>query len=240
MNKKYFLFGIRPQTWISAFVLVLASFSLHAMEPGQFTAMGPATSKRIALTFDDGPGPQTPEFLSLLKKYNVKATFFMLSEQVKNRKKVARQVAEEGHEIANHTSTHRNYLQYSKQVGEDKAKEDLILDMQQSRDIIEEQTGKKLSILRMPHGIDRPWIKEAAKKAGFILVNWTYGSDWVKMPEEEQTKQYVNSIKPGAIFLFHDGSSHREKSLRMTEAVIRSAQAQGYEIVTVGDLLGVR
>jgi peptidoglycan/xylan/chitin deacetylase (PgdA/CDA1 family) len=92
----------------------------------------------------------------------------------------------------------------------------------------------------MPHGIDRPWIKEAAKETGFILVNWTYGADWLSTPEDQLEKSYINAIEPGAIFLFHDGGSKRDKSLKLTEAVIKAAQEQGYQIVPVGELLGIK
>jgi peptidoglycan/xylan/chitin deacetylase (PgdA/CDA1 family) len=110
--------------------------------------------------------------------------------------------------------------------------------MNESRHVIESATGKKLKILRMPHGIDKPWIKAAAKQAGFVLVNWTYGSDWLSTPAEKQIPGYVKAVKPGAIILLHDGWPKSDKSLAITEAVIKAAREKGIEIVTVGELLG--
>jgi len=217
-------------------------------KPGDFITSGPASAKKVALTFDDGPGPQTARYLELLDNYGVKATFFMLAEQVKYRPKIAREVAEKGHEIASHTYNHTNYLTVYKAAAEQnpqapgkaaaQARAQLVDDMARSRKIIEQATGARLSLLRMPHGIDRPWIKEAAREAGFVLVNWTYGGDWLKLPEAEIAENYARALKPGAILLLHDGGSRREKSLALTESLLKAAREGGYEIVTLGELIG--
>ena len=232
--------------------LLIPATAVAQLKPGDFVTGGPTTAKRIALTFDDGPGPNTVKFLALLRKYNVKATFFMLGDQARQRPAIARQVAEEGHEIGNHTMTHINYAaryKYrlsqtagSKEKAVELVKADLLADMRQSRQILEKETGAKLRILRMPHGIDKPWIKETARDAGFILANWTYGADWTSPPPnpvEELKKSYVHALRPGVIFLIHDGWPKSDKSLSVTEAVIKAAQANGYEIVTLGELIGL-
>jgi peptidoglycan/xylan/chitin deacetylase (PgdA/CDA1 family) len=224
-----------------------------ALKPGAFVTEGPPHVKRIALTFDDGPGPHTQEYLDLLDRYHVKATFFMLAEQVQYRKKLAAEVLAKGHEVGSHTYNHENYLLvYRKNAkkypatddGKAKAAADskaaLIADMKKSRTITEAAIGSKLTILRMPHGVDRPWVKDAAREAGFVLVNWTFGEDWLPKTEPELEHDYIKALKPGAIFLLHDGGTKREKSLQATEALIKAAQAQGYEMVTVSELIGNR
>ncbi len=258
MKRKYLISGIPPLhkfhltlLFVFSFLFVV-SFSDAGLVPGSFVTKGQTTSKRIALSFDDGPGPQTDKFIELLDRYNVKATFFMLGEQTKYRPLVAKAIAEKGHEIGNHTTTHLNYLHeyrtIEKKFGADPAASqkatsqvrlELVDDMKASRKIIEGATGVKLKICRMPHGIDRPWVNEAAREAGFIMVNWTYGADWFSKPLEELEPGYLKAIQPGAIFLFHDGGSRREKSLALTEAVIKAAKEKGFEIVTVGKLLGL-
>src|SRR5262245_50324955 len=90
--------------------LFLSCSVLAAPKAGDVVTQGPTTSKRIALTFDDGPGPRTDAYLDLLDKYGVKATFFMLAEQANNRPKMAKAVADKGHEVASHTYNHTNYL----------------------------------------------------------------------------------------------------------------------------------
>lgn len=244
MKKRFSIFGhlpLRKYVFISSLIFSLAGSILAGpLAPGSFVTKGPSTVKRIALSFDDGPGPQTEKFLDLLDRYQVKGTFFMLSEQVKYKPRIAKMVVDRGHEAASHTTSHKNYAKLAKEKSISEAKVDLLADMANSRKTIEDATGAKLKILRMPHGIDRPWIKEAAKETGFVLVNWTYGADWLSTPEVELRKTYVKAIEPGAIFLFHDGGSKRDKSLALTQAVIEAAKSQGYEIVTVGELLDLK
>ena len=243
-----FLESLCPIPAALALVIFLVIPALTGPKPGDFLTQGPTTAKKIALTFDDGPGPNTEKFLELLDRYHVKATFFMLGEQVRIRSAIAKEVVAKGHEIGNHTMTHMNYNKRYKarlsEVGDPTkaaslAKADLVKDMQQSRGLIEKAIGRKLILLRMPHGIDRPWIKSAAKEAGFVLVNWTYGTDWNSTTAQEQIPGYLKAIKPGAVILLHDGWPKSQKSLEITEAVIKAAQEKGFEMVTLGELLGV-
>ena len=97
-----------------------------------------------------------------------------------------------------------------------------------------------MTYLRMPHGIDGPWVHEAAKEAGFILVNWTYGADWTSPPPDpiaSLKNSYVKALQPGTIYLIHDGWPKSEKSLAVTEAILIAAKEKGFELVTVGELL---
>lgn len=221
-----------------------------AIYPGEFYTSGPSSAKKIALTFDDGPGPETEKFLDLLKRHQVKATFFMLGELAGYKPLVVKRVTDDGHEVASHTTYHTNYKstykkifaeQSSKGRGDEEAvkevKQMLLADMKKSDALIQKATGQKISLCRMPHGIDRPWIKETAREMGYTLVNWTYGADWSPQSYEQLLPGYLKAIKPGAIFLFHDGGRNRVKSLQLTEAVILEAKKQGYSIVPVGELL---
>jgi len=227
--------------------------SMGESTPKVFYYEGPKTEKQIALTFDDGPGPHTQEFLDLLDRYKVKATFFMLGELAEFRGSVAKEVLTRGHEVGNHTFNHKNYLKELKdqirQSNETKenhphatavVKKELLEDMNKSRAVIEKAIGKKLTICRMPHGVDATWVHEVARDAGFILVNWTYGADWTKASAEELIPSYIKAIRPGAILLLHDGGNKREKTLQITEAVIKAAQEKGYKMVTVTELLKLK
>ncbi len=226
------------------FLFVLIFFSnliWAAPKPGDFVAQGPAGQKKMTLTFDDGPGAHTEAFLNLLEKYQVKATFFMLGQQAKTRPRVAKMVFDRGHEIGSHTYSHVNYLKHLKNLeakygnpgkAKDKAQADLLADMKKTRQILE-QTGAKIQICRMPHGIDRPWIKNVAKQEGVVLVNWTFGADWTKLPFEKLKNGYIQAVKPGAILLFHDDGKNWEQTLQIVEAVIVAAREKGYSIVPV-------
>jgi peptidoglycan/xylan/chitin deacetylase (PgdA/CDA1 family) len=168
-----------------------------------------------------------------------------LSNKVKNHPEVAKMVLARGHEIGDHTIRHDNYKLVMREMkekdpqnGAAKAQQVLVDDMKKSRAVIETALGVKLRFLRMPYGIDGGWVHDAAREAGFVLVNWTWGADWDKDSAEQLIPGYVKALKPGAIILLHDGWPKSDKSLAITEAVLKAAKEKGYEVVTVGQLLG--
>lgn len=218
----------------------------------RFYASGPTAEKKLSLTFDDGPGPMTPQFLDLLDRYNAKATFFLLAELVPYRAELTNDIVRRGHEVGSHSVRHENYHALMKKLMRkyaettshrpqalEETKSLLLIDMQNSRATIERSIGRKIFLYRMPHGIDAPWVRETAAEAGFTLVNWTYGSDWTPDPLETQIEAYKKAIKPGAILLLHDGGTKRDKSLAITEAILKTAQQEGFQIVPVGTLLKI-
>jgi len=218
------------------FLFLLAPLSLRALQPGDFVTHGPATSKRVALSFDDGPGPFTPQVLDILKKNGVHATFFMNGDQVKIRPGFAKRVREEGHEIGDHTYSHRNFYTY-------KATDPVVklrAQMSLSKEVIREATGVTPVLCRMPYGYSRAWVRPIAKEQGYVLVNWTFGCDWRKMEPEAKRTAYLKAIHPGAIFLMHDGGVHREGTLYALEGLVSELKKRGYEMVTVGELIGVK
>lgn len=203
-----------------------------------FYAQGPKDKKVIALTFDDGPGPWTLPILDLLDQTQVKATFFMSGDQVAIRPKIAKAVKERGHEIGDHTYSHMNFYAYEKKFGLEKTKEKISEEIQKSKLIIESTLGIKLTLCRMPHGYNKPWMGELANKFKYTFINWTFGEDWHKIPQEQMVKDYIKQIQPGAILLFHDGGKNRKKTLEMLPPIIEEAKKKGYTLVPVGELIG--
>lgn len=222
---------------LSALLLIFSAPLWAAVVPGSFQADGPKTKKAIALTFDDGPGLFTGQVLDVLDHYKVKATFFMNGDQVQIRPQTARDVAKRGHEVGDHTWSHRNFYPFEKKNGTEKTREAVREEIRKSKRLIEETLKGSLKLCRMPHGYHRPWIKEVAKEYGYALVNWTFGEDWLNIPEEKMTEEYLAKVRPGAILLFHDGGKGREKTVKIVPKVIEKARARGLKIVTVSELL---
>jgi peptidoglycan-N-acetylglucosamine deacetylase len=239
-----------PTTSALLLGLALTLSQALALEPGRLYTRGPATGKQLALTFDDGPGPDTLKVADLLDRHRVHATFFLQGNLVSNRADVVRELARRGHELASHTSNHRNYLAHYRslaagtnpgspaaQKAETRARNDLITDMRLAHSEIKHHAGIVTRLCRMPYGIDRPWVRDAAREAGYALVNWTYGADWEPKPAHELLPGYLNAIQPGAILLFHDGGRNRTKTITLVDAVIQDAKSKGYQFVTVSQLL---
>lgn len=218
-------------------LLFLALVSIVRAEElpwGAFYGQGDPKTKAISLTFDDGPNPATPKFLELLKEENIRATFFMLGSQAEAHPKIAKAVAEAGHEIGNHTQRHISYQGFQ---GDGPAK--LREEIDHAEKAIQSATGVRPDLLRMPHGFMRSWVKEVAKEKRLVIVHWTYGSDWLKTPKDKMVEEYRAQVRPGAIFLFHDGAGSRETTLACVRAVIAEAKKKGYQVLPAGKLLGL-
>ena len=194
--------------------------------------------KVVALTFDDGPSPQwTPLILDELKKANVKATFFMLGEHVKKYPQVARRVAAEGHDIGNHTYSHR-VLIYYKMV-------ELENEIKQAENVIRQVTGKTTVFFRPP----KAWLtgeeKQKIKELGYQVVLWSLNSkDWVTFDDKYIIKYLLHHVRPGDIILFHDSGGvftveggNRKETVLAIRKLIERLKERGYRCVTVSELL---
>ncbi|MFA5975946.1 MAG: polysaccharide deacetylase family protein [Elusimicrobiota bacterium] len=214
------------------FLLVLPS--AFAYTPGKFYFTGHTKEKLIALTFDDGPGPFTPKILDLLKQHNARATFFMEGDLVPSHAAIAKQVAEAGHEIGNHTWRHLDFHKIKEQPAERLAQE-----LARAEEAIQQATGVQARVVRMPHGYyNKTWLLPTLKEHGYALVHWTFGTDWfLKKTPEQMADEYLKNAHPGAIFLFHDGGRHREKTLAALQIILSALEQQGYRFVAAEDLL---
>jgi len=190
---------------------------------------------QFALSYDDGPGQITGELLALLEKRKAKATFFMLGSSVRRYPELAKKVHDAGHLVANHTDTHKNWFKIGNSADREKV---LSSEVRKAEEAIVKATGFKPDILRMPNGYTKPWVREALKKMGYRAANWSYGSDWTKTPEAKMIEEYRKATRAGAVLLLHDGGGKsREKTLRITEAVLDEAARLGLEPVRLDTLL---
>jgi peptidoglycan-N-acetylglucosamine deacetylase len=212
--------------------LMFSSLADTALIPGDLVWKVNTTVPVVALSFDDGPGPYTEKVLDMLKTHNAKATFFMLGELVKTQPQIAQSIVKAGHEPASHTYTHTNFAKTPPETGTPKLTDSI----RKTQDVIEQAVGQRPRYVRMPHGIDRPWIREVAKEQGLVLVNWTFGYDWFNMTREVMAKSYVDQIRPGAIILMHDGGK-RQKTVDVLEILLQALNEKGYQVVSVGELL---
>jgi len=204
---------------------------------GKFYSEGDRKKAEFALTYDDGPGYITEDLLKLLEKHGVKAAFFMLGASARIYPERARKVAVAGHLVCNHTDSHKLWKKTANLPGHEVI---LQKELEKAAAAIEKAAGVRTTVLRMPNGYDKPWVREVARRLGYTLVNWTYGSDWTRLSEEKMTAEYVKAVKPGAILLLHDGGGKaREKNLRITEAILLEAKKKGLAPVRLDELLGL-
>jgi peptidoglycan/xylan/chitin deacetylase (PgdA/CDA1 family) len=196
------------------------------------------SEKEVALTFDDGPSPVwTPQILDELKSAGVKATFFMLGRHVEKYPEVARRVAEEGHEIGNHTYDHHVLFYYTPS--------ELIEQIEKTARVIEKITGQTPRFFRPP----KAWVTEREKKTikdlGYTIVLWTLNSkDWVTFDDKYMIKYLLRHTRPGDIILFHDSGGafaaeggDRHETVLAVKCLIERLKERGYSFVTLSELL---
>ncbi|MEN3043357.1 MAG: polysaccharide deacetylase family protein, partial [Fervidobacterium sp.] len=186
--------------------------------------------KIIFITIDDGPGNYTPQILDLLKEYNIKAIFFVSGDTVLGYQEHLKREYEEGHSIGSHTYCHRSYYKLQKTADLEILKQTLRSDIEKTEENIKKIIPEiKIRYLRMPEGYSKDWVKEIAKEYGYKIINWTAGYDWLQEPVEQTIERYKKSLKPGGIYLFHDGKDRGLKTIKILSELIPYALSQGYK-----------
>lgn len=182
--------------------------------------------KQIAITFDDGPNPiYTQKLLDGLKKRDVKASFFLLGKEVELYPEIVKKIKEDGHLIGVHSYEHVNFTQ----IGNDAAVEQI----RKTGNAIEAVTGENPGFIRPPYGC---WKKSLHDRVPMIEVLWDVDPlDWATTSADSVTQRILKAVdKGGTIILLHDASA---SSVQAALAVIDALTEQGYEFVTVEELL---
>ncbi len=185
--------------------------------------------KAIALTFDDGPWPTTTQqILEILKKNNIKATFFWVGRYLQTYPDIGKQVAAAGHVIGNHTWNHQ-YIKYNE--------EGAAREIDRTSSLIEELTGIQTSIFRPPGGILNNGLAAYAQKKNYTVVMWSADSlDWRALTESLMDN-VMRQAKSGGIVLMHDGGGNRARTVKALPDIIARLRKEGYIFVTVPELL---
>ncbi len=187
----------------------------------------------LALTFDDGPNKvQTIKVLEILKKYEIKATFFNVGENIEYQKDIVKKVYEAGHEIGNHFYAHENIHKLSK--------DEIRTSIEKTNDLISSITGQRPKLVRPPYGIVTDDLREVCAELNMSIINWTSDKDsrdWAKTKDSEIINNVTAKVSNGDIFLFHDGSKTYTNTLSAIDVVIPQLQKKGFEWVTVSKLI---
>jgi len=198
------------------------------------TWRGPRTDRRLALTFDDGPDPEwTPRVLDLLAAAGVRATFFVIGERAARAPALVARMAAEGHEVANHSWSHRN-LWF---CGPGATREQV----QRGHDTIAELTGRAPRHFRPPWGMVNAAMFSAVRTTGERVVFWSIQPEGQRpAPAERQVAYVVDRAHAGAIVDLHDAEGTPRAPERLLDALpgmIGGLRERHYAFGTVADLL---
>lgn len=221
--------SVRGKLWRTATLLGVAVLlcipGIMDYRASAVTAGSMSDSKKIAITFDDGPHPYyTEQLLDGLKERGAKATFFVLGKHVEQYPELVERMSEEGHLIGNHTYSHIQLTQRNS----DDFKEELIM----TSELIENLTGQEVQYVRPPYGT---WNKKFEKELNMFPVLWNIDPlDWSSSNVSGIVNKVTSKARENSIILMHD-----EYKTTVTAAlqIIDELQKEGYEFVTVEELL---
>jgi peptidoglycan/xylan/chitin deacetylase (PgdA/CDA1 family) len=183
----------------------------------------------IAMTFDDGPSATlTPKLLDLLAIHHIKATFFVIGENVAEHPEIVARAAREGHEIASHSWSHPNLAKMSQ--------ESVRNQLQRTDDAIKSAIGKSPTLLRPPYGSiterEKRWIHD---EFGYDIILWDVDPlDWKRPGPAVVRNRILKETRPGSIVLSHD---IHPGTIEAMPSTFDELEAKGFKFVTVSELL---
>lgn len=191
---------------------------------------GPINKNTVALTFDDGPNPiYTPKILSVLAKYNVKATFFIVGEQARQNIALIEEIVAEGHEIGSHTMRHPDANGTPLQQLQNEVLESVAL--------LQNISNQKIKYFRPPYGHISPFYFAACQTHGITMILWSLDSnDWKKPPIEQLVKEITRQVQPGSIILLHDGGGDRQNTVEALDKLIPLLKQKNLTLATLSQM----
>lgn len=195
---------------------------------------GQPHTKRVALTFDDGPHPEhTARLLDLLDQYGISASFFWLGACVTQAPEVARQVYEQGHWVGLHGYTHRSFPRLSMH--------ELQRSLEQTQAAIahacrleHDYVQQHIRDVRPPNGFFTPQILKSLKEWGYRPVMWSVvPEDWVCPGIQVVADRVFHQTRNGSLIVLHDGYCGGKDVVAVASVVIPALLDQGYQFVTV-------
>jgi peptidoglycan/xylan/chitin deacetylase (PgdA/CDA1 family)/uncharacterized membrane protein YbhN (UPF0104 family) len=217
--------------------LVVGLALLQAVWPrfdlgGTTLRRGTGAARKVALTFDDGPGQDTPAVLAALAAAGARATFFVLGQAARRRPDLVRAVAAAGHEVALHGDTHVR-LAFAGPAR-------IARELDGCAEAIRAAGVEPAPLFRAPHGWKGPLLTRAARARGLTLVAWTRGVfDTARPGPETIAARATRRMRPGEILLLHDGCGtpgidpRRDQTAAAVPAIVGRWRAAGYEFVPV-------
>ena len=189
--------------------LYYATFAVRSQWLGCTYWRGRKDRNAVALTFDDGPSPDTEQILDVLGAHEASATFFMVGREVESFPGIAQRVFAEGHEVGNHSYSHSSYL--FQRASETDAQ------IRRTQSVISETIGVRPRMVRPPYGVRTLAYFSATRALDLQTVQWDVaGFDWKRISPGQIADNVLRKARPGSIILLHDGDSAKKQDRKNT------------------------
>jgi peptidoglycan-N-acetylglucosamine deacetylase len=194
---------------------------------------GPAESRNVVLTFDDGPAPPfTEQILDILAEHGISATFFLCGKNVERHPEIARRMVREGHTIGNHTYSHPILMGRSRRF--------MAGEIDRAQEAIERITGVRPTLFRPPYGARWFGLMPVLRERGLKMVMWSVmGFDW-KYKTQAIIRAATRRLHSGAVVLLHDGHEQpppagidQSSTVEALPAIIEAATRSGLTFAAI-------
>ncbi|MGP4040357.1 polysaccharide deacetylase family protein [Gracilibacillus sp. D59] len=195
---------------------------------GNLTAKVETNENVVALTFDDGPTKNVNEIITLLEKYNAKATFFLIGEYIKEYPEEAEAIVQAGHQVANHTYSHHRMIFKSPTFIKN--------EVEKTNQLIREIGYKGQIDFRPPNGkkiVGLPWYLH---KNDIETIMWNLEPDSFYEEPADKVNYVVDNMEPGSIILMHPMYDDTGEELKAVEGILEALSERDYQFITVNDL----
>ncbi|UCF34990.1 MAG: polysaccharide deacetylase family protein [Phycisphaerales bacterium] len=242
----YAVWDVSPWIGIPASGIPYAFFAVATFHPSNswlcptITRVRGLREKLIALTFDDGPSPTvTPQVLKVLKEKETKATFFVIGRWARRYPETIRSIAEDGHEVANHSYLHpRHVYLWTART--------LRRDTELAQRLIKRLVGTVPPVYRPPVGFRSVEMRSVMRSLGLRLVNFSARAfDTQGGSPQQMVDRICRLAAQGRIIMLHDGSDRTPEPdcramLTALPLIIERLKSDGYRFVTVSELLNLQ
>jgi peptidoglycan-N-acetylglucosamine deacetylase len=195
-----------------------------------FVRQGGGHVREIALTFDDGPGPYTPEILGVLERFHVQATFFAIGKMERYFSASTIQELRDGDVVGDHTQSHPMLALLSAHDQREELFEPLLR--------VELLGGDRPRLFRPPYGSYNAATMRELHALHLLMVLWSADTeDYLQPGVSTIVQRALAGAQPGAILLMHDGGGNRSQTVAALPRIITQLRARGYRLVTVPELL---
>lgn len=212
--------------------LFFASYNLKAGIYLKSKCSNRESSELIAVTFDDGVDPDvTPAVLDVLRKHNVKCTFFVIGEKAQKYPELVKRIFDDGHDIGNHSFYHKGSfpMQTTKAI-----KEEICC----CNNVIKKSVGEECILFRPPFGVTNPMIGKAVRETNMISIGWSIRSlDTIGQDIEKVRQRVACQLNGGDVILLHD---NRKDAHILTEMILNDINKKGFKAVSVKQLFNIK
>ncbi len=229
---RWFALGLLVAGYLFIFILGVSVLKLNFFVKA--TCRGDSTTKRVALTFDDGPEPvATRNLLKVLRQHQIKAAFFPIGTKARDYPEIIKQIDQEGHILGNHSFRHAWWTNFL-------ISGPLEREVKMAQEAISAAVNKVPAYFRPPVGLTNPHLRKVLKKHGLSMIGWDVRPFDTTASADTVIKRVLKKIRNGSIIALHDAGRPPADLARLIDRLVTKIKERKYAFSGLEELTGIR